>query len=940
MTPTLHSIVVAAACVVSQAAIAAPDFVNDIQPILEENCVRCHGENKDKGELRLDTYALTMEGGETGDAVDLKNPEKSLILKRVSLAHDDEDVMPPTPDENGKKGGEPLSKKQIALLDAWIRSGAHWPEGLTLKPREKSRREKNLDQPDPDLVAIEVFPKEVALETSADFHRLIILGHYQDATTRDITPSVTLNITGDHIVRIEATTLFPKADGSTQVEVSYRGKKLTVPVTVKEAGKIRPVSFQRDVMPVLTAEGCNTGSCHGSARGQDGFMLSLFGYDPQGDHFRLTREMPGRRINLAIPEDSLLLTKATESVPHTGGKLFEKDSSSYQVLLDWVKSGAEFDKESGKDLILPTSIEVRPTQAVIKGPDQKLPLTVRALYSDGTDRDVTSLTTFSTSNDNSVKIEPDTGLMTSAKRGEAFLMGRFHTFSEGMQTIVIPSKMDYQRPKLPEVNYIDGHVHDKLHKLRVIPSEVCDDSVFIRRAHLDLVGRIPTPEERDAFLKDTNPRKREALVNRLIETKDFTEIWVMKWAELLQIRTFQNQVSYKAALLYHNWLRERIASNTPFNEIIRELLRSKGGTFSTPPTNFFQVELETKKLTENIAQVFMGTRIQCAQCHNHPFDRWTMDDYYSFASFFAQVKRKRAEDPREQIVFDGGGQIQHPVTLKNAVPKFLGGAIPDTTKGSRRELVADWLAAPDNPWFARNVANIVWAHFFGMGIVEPVDDVRVSNPPSNPALLDALAKQFVAYDFDFKRLVRDICLSRTYQLSTHTNPTNVSDTRNFSHATVRRLRAEVLLDVISQATHTENKFKGLPKGSKAVQIADGNTTTYFLKTFGRATRETVCSCEVKMDPSLSQALHLLNGDTVNNRIKQGGVVRDLVKSGKAPGDVIDYLYLRCLTRPATETEKQKLMTHIDAAKDDKAKTEIYEDIFWALLNSKEFIFNH
>lgn len=931
---------VAASLLTCAVGTAAPDFVKDIQPILEENCIRCHGEKKDKGALRLDTYALTMEGGETGDAIDFKNPDKSLILELISLAHDHDDIMPPTPDENGKKGGDPLSKDQISLLDTWIRSGAQWPEGLVLKEKAKSRREKNLDQPDPNLASIEVFPKNVSLETSADFHRLIVLGHYKDATIRDITPSVTLKAADDKTIRIEATTLFPKTDGSTQVEISYRGKKLSVPVIVKDANTLRPISFQRDVMPVLTAEGCNTGSCHGSARGQDGFMLSLFGYDPKGDHFRITREMPGRRINLAIPEDSLFITKATEAVPHTGGKLFEKDSASYKVLLNWVKAGAKYDKETGKDLVLPTSIEVRPTQAVLKGSNEKLPLTVRAIYSDGSDRDVTSLTTFSTSNDNSVKIIPDSGLITSAKRGEAFLMGRFHTFSEGMQTIVIPSKMDYQRPTLPVVNYIDTHVHEKLHKLRVIPSEVCDDSVFIRRVHLDLVGRIPTPEERNAFIKDTNPKKREALVNQLIETKDFTEIWVMKWAELLQIRTFQNQVSYKAALLYHNWLRAKIASNTPFNEIIRELLMSKGGTFSTPATNFFQVELETKKLTENVAQVFMGTRIQCAQCHNHPFDRWTMEEYYQFAAFFAQVKRKKAEDPREQIIFDGGGEMQNPLTKKTAVPKFLGGAVPDTSKASRRELVAGWLSAPDNPWFARNVANIIWSHFFGLGIVEPVDDVRVSNPPSNPELLDALSKNFVDYNFDFKRLVRDICVSRTYQLSTHTNPTNISDTRNFSHATVRRLRAEILLDVISQATNTENKFKGLPKGAKAVQIADGNTSTYFLKTFGRATRETVCSCEVKMDPSLSQALHLLNGDTVNNRIKQGGVVRDLLKSKKPPEEIIDYLYNRCLTRPPTATEKQKLMTHINSAKDAKAKIEIYEDIFWALLNSKEFIFNH
>lgn len=926
-----------AAAILTGTAAAAPDFVQHVQPILEENCIRCHGENKQKGELRLDTRAGMLDGGENAEAIDLKSPEKSEILRLISLKHDDDDIMPPTPDENGEKGGEPLSSEQIAVLDAWIRAGAPWPDGISLKHKEKSRREKNLDQPDPNLVAIEVFPTKVTLETSADFHRLIAIARYKDATTRDVTPSVDLHIADPNIVAAEETTLRPKSDGATTVGVTYRGKKITVPVQVKDSAKARAVSFQRDVMPILSASGCNTGSCHGSARGQDGFMLSLFGYDHVGDHFRLTREIPGRRINLAIPEDSLMLTKATESVPHTGGKLFEKNSETYKVLLEWVKSGAAND--SGK-VVLPTSIEVRPTQAVLKGAGQKLPLTVLAKYSDGTDRDVTRLTTFSTSNDNSVKIDPRTGLMTSAKRGESFLMGRFHSFTEGMQTIVIPAKMDYTRPKLPAANYIDTHVYNKLHKLRVIPSELSTDAAFLRRVHLDLVGRLPTPDEQLRFLADKNSNKREALVNQLIDTKEFTEIWVMKWAELLQIRTFQNQVSYKAALLYHNWLRDRIASNTPFNKIIHELLMSRGGTFSTPATNFYQVELDTKKLTENVAQVFMGTRIQCAQCHNHPFDRWTMDDYYSFAAFFAQVKRKRAEDPREQIIFDGGGQIQNPMTKKNALPKYLGGESVGESNKTRRELVASWLTQPENPWFARNVANIVWAHFHGIGIVEPVDDVRVSNPPSNPELLDALAKKFVEYDFDFKRLVRDICTSRTYQLSTRTNATNVSDTRNFSHAQIRRMRAEVMLDVISQATNTPNKFKGLPKGAKAVQIADGNTSNYFLKAFGRATRETVCSCEVKMDPSLSQALHLLNGDTTHNRIKQGGVIRELIKQKKQPPEIITDLYRRCLTRPPTGSEMEKLMTYVKPAKDDKSRVEVYEDIFWALLNSKEFIFNH
>ncbi|MGB0774465.1 MAG: DUF1549 domain-containing protein, partial [Akkermansiaceae bacterium] len=856
----------------SSSLLAAPDFVKHIQPILAQNCVRCHGADKQKGELRLDTRAGLLDGGETDDAVNFDKPEESLMLTLVRHAADHDDIMPP----QGKKGGPPLSSDEIDLLDQWIRAKAPWPKGVTLKHKEKSRRENNLNQPDPNLANIEVFPKKITLETQADFHRIIAIGHYKDATTRDITPSLTIKVDNPKLARINGTTLRPLADGETKIHISYRGKTQTIPLLVKQATTKRPISFQRDVMPVLTSAGCNTGSCHGSARGQDGFNLSLFGYDPKGDHHRITREMPGRRVNLAIPEDSLMLTKAIESVPHTGGKRFEKDSSAYRVLLEWIQAGAHFDKEDPTSLVRATGITVSPPQAVLKGSNQLLPLSVRATYSDGSDRDVTTLTTFSTSNDNSVNIDANTGLITSAKRGEAFLMGRFQIFTEGMQTIVIPAKQDYTRPKLPQVNYIDTHVQEKLHKLRVIPSDLCDDATYLRRTHLDLIGRLPTAAERDAFVEDKNPNKRAALVDRLINTKDFNEIWVMKWAELLQIRTFQNQVSYKAALLYHNWLRDRISSNTPFNEIVNELLMSKGGTFSTPATNFFQVELETKKLTENVAQVFMGTRIQCAQCHNHPFDRWTMNDYYSFASFFSQVRRKRAEDPREQIIFDGGGDIKHPVTNQNATPKYLGGAIPDTSKKTRRELVAGWLTSPDNPWFARNVANIIWAHFYGVGIVEPVDDVRISNPPSNPELLDDLAKKLISYNFDFKRLVKDICNSRTYQLSSQTNTSNESDSRNFSHAGIRRIRAEILLDVISQVTNTPNKFKGLPKGARAVQIADGNTSTYFLNTFGRATRETVCSCEVKMDPSLSQALHLLNGDTTHNRIRSGNVVLNML----------------------------------------------------------------
>ena len=902
--------------------------------VLEVRCVECHTPEKAKGDLILTTRDSLIQGGESGTSLVPGSPDNSEILKRVHLDPDDDERMPP------KKSGEVLSPEEIAALSDWIIAGAPWPEGEVLVPKSKTALPRWDAPPDPQIVSIEAFPKNVTLETAADFHRVIVIARFKDASTHDITQQSKLTLADPATAKLIGNSLTPSKDGSTTLRIDYRGLSTEVPVTVKDAEKPRSISFQLDVMPVLTAAGCNTGSCHGSARGQDGFHLSLYGFDPKGDHFRLTTEMAGRRINLAVPEESLLLTKSIGAVPHTGGNLMKKDSPFYETLVNWIRSGAEFDKA---EIPSPVEIEVRPKQLVLTGSDVRVPFSVRAVYSDGTDRDVTTLSHFSTSNDNSVTIDARKGLAASKNRGEAFLLARFHTFTEGSQAIVVPANLAYEKPEFAAFNYVDTHVAEKLNKLRIVPSDLADDESFLRRVFLDIVGVPPTVAEREKFLADTRKEKRDVLVDDLLGRKEFTEMWVMKWAELMQIRTFNNgpqQVSYKAALNYYQWLRERIAGNVPFNELVKELLSAKGGTFSSPATNFFQIEQDVLKLTENVAQVFMGTRIQCAQCHNHPFDRWTMDDYYSFASFFAQVKRKPAEDPRERVVFDEGGEIQNPVTKQNMTPKFLGGPKPEIKGQSRRESVAGWLASPENPWFARNVVNIVWAHFNGVGIVDPVDDVRVSNPPSNPELLDALAEKFVSYNYDFKKLVRDICTSRTYQLSTRTNETNAADTRNFSHAMIRRVRAEVLLDCISQVTGTPNKFKGLPLGARAVQIADGNTSNYFLTTFGRATRATVCSCEVKMEPNLSQALHLLNGDTTQQRIRQGKVVENLILEKKPPAEIIRHLYLTVLSRPPTDMESEKLLAAVAEKPEPAAVREVLEDVFWALLNSKEFIFNH
>ena len=918
-------------------ALSAPASINEVRDIFEHSCVECHNAEKDKGGLRMDLKAKFLEGGDSGSPFDLKAPEKSELLRRLQLPHDDDEFMPPS---SKKKERQPLTEEQIARLKAWISKGAPWDDKVTLQHRERSAPLEHSDQPDPNLASIAVYPSSVSLETKRDFHKLIILATDKNAVTREVTPSVVFAIADATLVRLEGSTLFPLKDGATSVKITFRGRELTFPVTVKGAQEDRRISFQQDVVPVFTASGCNTGSCHGSARGQDGFMISLFGYDPKGDHYRITREFAGRRLNLAIPEDSLLLTKSSGIVPHTGGKLFEKDHPYYATLLEWIQDGANYDPA---DVALPIKIDTEPKQMLLEGSNKKTPLTVKATYSDGTDRDVSTLSSYTSSNDNSVGIDESTGVATSKTQGEAFLMARFHTFTEGSQAIIIPSGLNYTRPQLPEFNYIDKHVHEKLHKLRIIPSEICSDEIFARRVYLDIVGLLPSEEELKTFVADQTPKKREALVDQLLERKDFTEIWVMKWAELLQIRTTGNNgndVTYKSALLWYEWLRGQIANNRPFNEIVHDLLSATGGSYDSPATNFFKAERDIKKLTENVAQVFMGTRIQCAQCHNHPFDRWTMDDYYGFASFFTGVKRKRGEDPTDMIVYDGGGEIQHPVTKQNAVPTYLGGGPAEVKGTTRRKAMAEWLTKPGNPWFARNTANIIWSHFFGIGIVDPVDDVRVSNPATNPALLEVLGKKFTEYNFDMKKLVRDICTSRTYQLSTKANETNAADTNNFAKSRIRRLRAEVLLDTLAQVTDTPNKFRGLPLGARAVNIADGNTSTYFLTTFGRATRKTVCSCEVKMEPNLSQALHLLNGDSVTSRITRGKVINKLMEQKIEPMEIVKSLYRRTVSRSPNEAEVSKLNHVLAEAKDPNETRLVLEDIFWALLNSKEYLFNH
>jgi hypothetical protein len=780
----------------------------------------------------------------------------------------------------------------------------------------------------------QVFPTDVNLATSGDFQTVVARVTRPDGVTQDVTGEAKFELADPKLAGVEGNVVKPLADGETTLKVSWHDQSMTLPVKVKDAKIVRPISFRLDVMPVFMRSGCNVGGCHGAARGKDGFHLTLFGYDAATDYQSLTHQLSTRRINLALPEESLLLMKATGKVPHTGGERFKVNTPLYNTLLAWLKAGAPDDATTVATV---TGLEILPKQMVLEeGSSQRM--TVRAHYSDGTDRDVTKLVLFLSNNDNSAKMNEE-GVCSAGARGEAFVMARFSTYTVGSQAIVVPKGLQYSFPNIKENNYIDALVDAKLKKLRIVPSELCSDEVFLRRAHIDIKGTLPTPEEHDAFVADKDANKREKLVDDLIARKDFVDMWVMKWAELLEIRSDNQQVSYKNSLLYYSWLEDKIQHNVPFDQIVQEILGANGGTFKNPATNYYQITTDTLKVAENAAQVFMGMRIQCAQCHNHPFDRWTMNDYYGFAAFFSQVGRKPAEDARETIVFNrGNGEVSHPVGGRPVKPKFLGGDTPDVEGKDRRIVLAKWLASPENPYFAKNLSNIVWSHFFGKGIIDPVDDVRVSNPAVNPELLDMLGQKFTEYHYDFRRLVRDICTSRTYQLASETNATNETDERNFSHSGIRRMRAEVMLDCITQATGTKDKFRGLPLGARAVEIADGSTTDYFLTTFGRATRETVCSCEVKMDPNLSQALALINGSTVHQKVLSSPVVAEMFKNQKSPTDMVVDLYVRCLGRMPTQGEMGSLQAQIAQAGNDKQKVMV--DLFWALLNSQEFMFNH
>jgi hypothetical protein len=694
------------------------------------------------------------------------------------------------------------------------------------------------------------------------------------------------------------------------------------------------------VEPVLTRAGCNAGACHGTPTGKNGFRLSLRGYDPALDAFTLVREFQGRRINLLDPDASLLLAKATGRVSHEGGRRFDRNSPLYAILRDWIAAGAVDDSATAPRL---ERLTVDPPRRVLDAPAATQALHVVAHLSDGTRRDVTHLAKFSVNADNVARVTPD-GLVEKRGRGEVAVSAEYRNQMATARLIFLDPAPGFVWQAPPEHNYVDRRVFAKLRLLRVEPSPLCTDTEFLRRAFLDVLGKLPTPEEVRSFLASTDPGKRDRLIDALLERPEFVDWWALKWADRLGCN--QRFVGKIGAVKYHDWIRQAIADNVPEDVFARAVLTGRGGNYGNPPAGFYRRLRDPQARAEEVSQLFLGVRLGCARCHNHPGESWTQNDYYGLAAFFARLRYRdgpffvQIYDKEETVYVTREGEVTHPRTGQTVAPKFPGGAAPALRPGEDRiELLARWLTVPDNPFFARNAANRIWYHLFGRGIVEPVDDVRGTNPPCNEELLDALAADLVRHGFDRKHLIRTIMKSRVYQLSWQPTPTNADDDRYFSHAQVRLPRAEALLDAISTATGVAEKFPGLPLGTPAAALPDGEYKHPFLEAFGRPARAMACECERDSDTNLGQALHLVGGRTVQDKIRDDrGRVARLVASERSDAKLIEGLFLASLSRFPTDEERDVLLRRLANSGDRRRK--VAEDILWGLLNHKEFLFQH
>src|SRR5262245_30602930 len=800
--------------------------------------------------------------------------------------------------------------------------------------------EKPLPQPEPPtapLQRLSLFPAQVSLSGPRDEQRLGVLGEYADGQRRDLSRQATFTSSAPAVARVEGGTIRPPGDGEALVTVQAAGQTATAPVHVQGATAEARVSFSREVVPALTRAGCNQGACHGAQLGRGGFRLSLLGFDPGFDHNQIVQSAEGRRVVLSDPERSIILLKPTLTMEHGGGQRFKPESRTYALLKRWLEDGAP--EPTPKDPTV-TGLEVWPPRRTLV-PGEQQQLLVRATWGDGRVEDVTGTAQFDSLNDAVAAVTPD-GLVTGKGRGEAHVMVRF-CGQVAVAQVTLPyhapgAAADYPAP----FNYIDEKLTARWKDLGLTPSALCRDEEFLRRLYLDVIGTLPTPAEVREFLADPSPDKRKKAIDRVLERPEFVDFWAYKWGDLLRIN--RDQLEDKGMWSFHNWVRAGLRDNKPVDEFVRDIVTAEGSTFTEGPANFYRTSRDPLDWSETTAQVFLGVRMQCAKCHHHPFEKWSQDDYYGMAAFFVRLGTKNSQEfglfGRETVVYlKPAGEQTHPRKGGVVPPHPLDGPTTDDRFDRRRKL-AEWLTAKYNPFFARNLANRFWGYLMGRGLVEPLDDMRATNPPSNPELLDALARDFADHQFDLKHLLRTILNSRAYQLSSAVTPGNEADAANVYYArrTIRRLTAEQVADALDFATGTQEKYQGLPPGTRAIQLPDTKVRSFLLDVFGRPARQITCECERTAQPNIAQALHLLNGDFLNKKIAAPtGRIETLLKAKAEPPALIEELYLVTLSRPPRPDELTKAKEWLAAA---PSVREGAQDLLWVLLNSREFQFNH
>ena len=790
--------------------------------------------------------------------------------------------------------------------------------------------------------SVEVFPKAVALAGVRDARQLIVTGKYADGTVRDLTHFATVKGSPSGVIDVQdGLFLRPAFNGTQTLVIAVGNHEVPVPVVVTGMNDPHPVSFRRDVIAAMNVGGCNAGACHGTPSGKNGFKLSLRGFDPAADFLQLTRDQFGRRADKHDPLQSLMLLKAVGRVPHEGGQRFGLTSLPGEMLNAWLTEGARND---APDLPPVTKIDIAPGNRIHKTPAKWQQLAVVASFADGTVADMTRLTNFSSS-DPAIADVNTNGLVEFKRPGEVAILCRYLEEMVAVRITYLEPVAGFTWPNPVEANYVDKHVYAKLKQMSIAPSGLCTDDEFLRRAYLDCVGRMPTGDEAKAFLTDTDAAKRDKLIDRLVDLPEFSDFWALKWADIL--RSNRKTIQVKGSYAFQAWLRGKLVQNTPMDAIVRELVTASGNTFTNPPANYYRIAKDPQSLAETTAQLFLGVRMQCAKCHNHPFERWTQDDYYGMAAWFARVKNKpepvvgtRVGAVAAEVVYTArDGEVTQPRTGRTMKPRYPGVGDADVKPGDdRRVALAAWLTAPENPFFAKSVANRVWFHLLGKGIVDPVDDFRESNPSCNDDLLDALAKDFATNKFDLRHLVKTVMRSRTYQATAQPTDTNKDDAKYFSHAYTKLLSAEVLLDALCDLTAVPEKFAGLPAGTRATQLPDGEVNHPFLKTFGQPARELACECERESDGNLAQALQLINGPTVNEKIRNPNNRLGKLLAAKATDEeILTELYYAALARPPFDDEKKVALAHVAKGAD---RRKAWEDVLWALINTREFLFRH